>query len=159
MSISDRLAAILKGDFWPTTPQFGVRGTWRGRGWAHSVVRPVVTISSSLTPMVYLIPFSNYLAGSKSVFVRPPAHPSVRPGFDDTYRSRSYSFVERQKRKPFVHSNVKWTKQTTRIGSFLHIYASGVYFFCDTTLCRTLTLTDLIRHHPTERVRKNLRVY
>ena len=43
--------------------------------------------------MVYLLPFSSYLAGSKNVFVL-PCDP---PGYDDKYRSRSYHFVERQK--------------------------------------------------------------
>ena len=43
--------------------------------------------------MVYLLPFLSYLAGSKSVSARP----HVRHGYDDKYRSRNYSFVERQK--------------------------------------------------------------
>ena len=44
--------------------------------------------------MVYLLQFSIYLAGSKNVSARPP----VRPGYGDTYHSRSYYFIERQKR-------------------------------------------------------------
>ena len=39
------------------------------------------------------LPLSSYLAGSKTVSARPSA-----PRYDDRYRSRSYCFVERQKR-------------------------------------------------------------
>ena len=44
------------------------------------------------THMVYLLPISSYLAGFKSV----SALPSVRPGYDDKYRSINYRFVLRQ---------------------------------------------------------------
>ena len=55
------------------------RGTFRpsglgdmgGRGWAHSIASPWVANSSLLTHMVHLLPFLSYLAGSKSVSVRP----------------------------------------------------------------------------------------
>ena len=57
------------------------------------VAHPWVPISIELTHMVHLLPFSSYLAASKSVSVRLP----VRPGYDDKYCSRSYRFVERQK--------------------------------------------------------------
>ena len=93
------LAAITKGDF--STPGLGSWGlgcSW-GRRWAYSIARPWVPISSRLTRMVYLLPFSSYLAGTKSVSVRPSARPParpyvrphVRPGHDDKYRSRSYA--------------------------------------------------------------------
>ena len=52
-----------------------------------------IIISSQLAYMVYLLPFLSYVAGSKSVTVRPP----VRPGYDDKYRSISYRFVDWQK--------------------------------------------------------------
>ena len=76
------------------TPTYypSVWGTW-GQGWAHSVARPWVHISSPLTHMVYLLTFFSYLTGSKSV----SGHPSVRPRHDDKYRSESYRFVEQQK--------------------------------------------------------------
>ena len=70
------------------TPRFGVRGD---RRWADSVARPLISISSPLTHMIYLLPFLSYSAGPKSV--------SVRPGYDDKYHSRSYRFVERQNGK------------------------------------------------------------
>ena len=60
-----------------------------GAGMSSFVIRPLVPISSPLTHMVYMLPFSSYLAGSKGF-------PPVRPGYDDKYRSSSYRFVERQ---------------------------------------------------------------
>ena len=71
---------------WFTTP---VWGTW-GLGWAHSVARPCIPIGSPLIHMIYLLPFSSYLAGSKSVS-------APRPRYDDKYGSRSHHFVDRQK--------------------------------------------------------------
>ena len=72
-------------------PRFGVRGS---RGRAYSVARPYVTISSPLTHIIiYLLPLLRYLAVYKSVSARQ----SVRPGYDDKCRSRSYCFVERRK--------------------------------------------------------------
>ena len=69
------------------TPRFEVRG---GQRWAHLTACPLVPISSPFPHMVYLLPLlSSYLAGCKSA--------SVRPGYDDKYRSGSHSFVERQK--------------------------------------------------------------
>ena len=58
------MAAISTGDLSTTRfREFG--GTW-GRGWAHSIARPWIAISSPLTHGLSLIVFS-YLAGSKSV--------------------------------------------------------------------------------------------
>ena len=51
-----------------------VRGMW-GRDWAHSIARQLVPIGALLTHVVYLLPFLNYLAGSKSVSVRLPILP------------------------------------------------------------------------------------
>ena len=51
--------------------------------WAHSIARPLVPVSFPLTHMVFLLPFWSYLAGSKSVSVRPPARAEI----DDKYRS------------------------------------------------------------------------
>ena len=70
----------------------GVREDVGGWRWAYSMARPWVPIGSRLTHqnMVYLLPFSSYLAGSKSV-------PPVRPGYADKCRCRCYRFVERQK--------------------------------------------------------------
>ena len=45
-----------------------VRGS---RGCAHSIARPCVPISFTLTHMVYLLPYLSYLAGSKGVSARP----------------------------------------------------------------------------------------
>ena len=42
-------------------------------------------------------PFLSNFAGSRSVFARPSVRPSVRSGWDDKCRSRSYRFVEWQK--------------------------------------------------------------
>ena len=50
-------------------------------GWAHSVARPCIRISSPLTHKVYLWLFLSYLAGSQSVSTRPP---SIRPYDPDT---------------------------------------------------------------------------
>ena len=63
------LVAISKGDF--STPKFG--GLWGhgGQGRVHSIARPWVPIGSPLPHMVYLLPFTSYLAGSKSVSVLP----------------------------------------------------------------------------------------
>ena len=58
-------------------PSVRVRG---GIGMSSLVARPSIAISSILTHMVYLLPFISYLAGTKSVSVRPP----VRPGYDMT---------------------------------------------------------------------------
>ena len=58
----------------------------------------MVSISSLLTHMVYLLPFFSYLAGAQRVSDRPSDCPQpVRPGYDYKYRSRSYRFAERQK--------------------------------------------------------------
>ena len=51
-----------------------------GRGdRAHSIARLWVPISSPLTTMFHLLPFSSYLAGSKSVSVR-PLRPAAKIG-------------------------------------------------------------------------------
>ena len=47
----------------------GLRYVW-GRGWFPSIARLWVPISSPLTHMAYLLPFSSDLAGSKSVSAR-----------------------------------------------------------------------------------------
>ena len=60
--------------------------------------------------MVYLLPFLSYLANSKSVSVRPPTCPPIRPGYDDKYRSRSYRFVERQKRPVLICQKLGWCR-------------------------------------------------
>ena len=50
------------------TPPFDVRGS---RGWAHSMARPWVPISSLLTHMVYLLPFLplDEAIASRAIFV------------------------------------------------------------------------------------------
>ena len=60
--------------------------------------------------MVYLLPFWGYLAGCKSVSVRPPGSQSlpVWPGYDDKYRSRSYRVVQRQKPTSFEVTLLFW---------------------------------------------------
>ena len=55
----------------------GIRG---GRGWTLSIARPRVPSSSPLTHVVYILQFSSYLTGSKSVFARPSVRLPVRPG-------------------------------------------------------------------------------
>ena len=90
-SISNRLAAISKGDF--SASRFGGLGRRGDRGWTHSIARTWIPIGSPLTcGLVYLLPFSSYSAGSKTVSVRPP----VGLGYDDKYCPRSYHFIERQ---------------------------------------------------------------
>ena len=59
------------------------------RGRARSTACRWVPISFLLTHMVYLLSFWSYLAGTKSV--------SVRPRYDDEYRFRTYRFIEQQK--------------------------------------------------------------
>ena len=49
-------------------------------------------MGSSRGLIIVVITLLSYLAGTKSVFVRPP----VRTGYDDNYRSRNYWFVEWQ---------------------------------------------------------------
>ena len=76
-SISNHLATISKadvltskfGDLWGTITFLEGYGGHGGRGWAHSIARTWVPVSSPLTHMVYLLPFLilSYLAGSKSV--------------------------------------------------------------------------------------------
>ena len=61
--MSNRLTAILNGDF--LTPSLRDMGEREGQGQAHSIARPQVPISSSMTHMVYLILFLSDLAGSK----------------------------------------------------------------------------------------------
>ena len=86
-------------NLWSSIYDPSVWGTW-GSGWTHSEARLWVPISSPLTHMVYLFPFSSCLTGSKSASVRPPpGHPSVRSGYNDKYHSRIYSLVEWQKCK------------------------------------------------------------
>ena len=68
------LDAISKVFFTPPPPpptRFGVRGDVGVRGWAHSIARPWVPISSLLTHIVYLLPSLSHLAGPKSVSARP----------------------------------------------------------------------------------------
>ena len=88
LSVWNYLAAISKEDF--STPRFGGR---RNVG-----VRPWVASSSQSTYMAYLLPFFSYLAGSKNI--------SIRPGYDDKYRSSSYNFVEQQKLHEYVWQQV-----------------------------------------------------
>ena len=63
----------------------------------HSIARPRVPISSPLTHLVYPSPCLSYLTCSNS-FCCLSARP-CRPGYDGNDRSRSYRFVERQKRQ------------------------------------------------------------
>ena len=55
LSTTNWLAEIWKGDF--STSRFGRLVGRGGQGWAHPRARPWVPISSSLTHMVYLLPF------------------------------------------------------------------------------------------------------
>ena len=57
-------------NLWSPIYDRSVCGTWWS-GWAHSVSHPCIPISSVLRHMVYLLPFSSYIAGSKRRF-RPP---------------------------------------------------------------------------------------
>ena len=65
--------------FWPLAP------IWAsvGQGWAYLIAYPYVPISSPSTHKVHLLPFSNYLAGSKSVS-------TIQPRYDDNCHGRSY---------------------------------------------------------------------
>ena len=55
-------------------------------------------------PGLHLLPFGNYLASFKAFPpVNPPTCPAVWPGYDDSYRTISYSFVERQKLQSLHH--------------------------------------------------------
>ena len=76
-SVSYRVLQTL-----PTLPKYGSQEahhkqglaameSMSGRGEAHPIANPWVPISSSLTHMVKPLPFSSYLAGSKSVFISP----------------------------------------------------------------------------------------
>ena len=63
----------------PHNPPHDVLNLWtpicnRSRGWAHLIAHIWVPISS--THMIYLLPVSSFLAGSKSVSAHPPARPS-----------------------------------------------------------------------------------
>ena len=55
---------------------------------------PSVPMGTSLTHIVYLLPFLSYLVIPKAFA---SVRPCVQPGYDGNYRSRSYCFVERQK--------------------------------------------------------------
>ena len=70
-------------------------GIW-GQGQAHSIASPWVPIGCPLTHKVFSYRFLSYLAGSKSWLFCPPVHPTVRPGYDDNCRFRSYCFAELQ---------------------------------------------------------------
>ena len=90
IDISVNLTVIscnLKGGLFDT--RSGVTWTVGAQGWAHSIDHPWVPISFPLTDIFYLLPFSSYLAGSKSI--------SVPPGYDDKYCSRSHCFIVLQK--------------------------------------------------------------
>ena len=63
----DHMMCSICGRRFATAP-FGVRGS---RGWAHSITRPWVSISSPLTNMVHLLLFWSYLVGCKNVSARP----------------------------------------------------------------------------------------
>ena len=73
-------------NLWSPIYDLSVFGMW-GSGWAHSVSRPCIPISSPLTHMVYLLPFSSYLAGSKSFPARPSVRPSDRPSDPATMKN------------------------------------------------------------------------
>ena len=73
----------------------GVRWAVGGRGWVHSIACPWVHISSPLTHMVYLLPFSSYLAGPKSVSSR-PSDPETMTNI--ALEATAYCCVEWQKR-------------------------------------------------------------
>ena len=64
-------------NLWSLICHPSVLGMW-GRRRAHSVAPAWIPISSPLTQMVYLLPFLSYLAGSKSVSVRPPDLDTMR---------------------------------------------------------------------------------
>ena len=78
-----------------STLRLRVKGGRGGSGVGPFDSPPIwLPISSPLTHMVYLLLFSSYSAGSKSVSVLAP----VRHGYnDDKYCSRRYRFIERQK--------------------------------------------------------------
>ena len=84
---------------WFTTPLFG--GTW-GLEWTHLVARPYIPISSSLTHNGLSVTVFELFSWLQKCF-----HPSVRPGYDDKYRSRSYRFVKRQKSRPVQRTMVQ----------------------------------------------------
>ena len=117
-STSNRLAETWKEDF--STPGLGVRG----REWAHSIVRPWVPISSPLTHLVYLLPILSYLAGFKSVCTCP----SVRPEYDDKYRSTSYHFVERQIPNT-VQRTYAWRVKEVTLSIHLNIFKRNAEAF------------------------------
>ena len=62
---------------------------------------PMGSYLPPVTHLVYLLPFLSYLACSKST--------SIRPGYDDKYRSRSYRFVEQQQTNSDEYDNIKKT--------------------------------------------------
>ena len=62
-------------NLWSPIYDPSVWGTCRS-GWAHSVARLCIPNSSPLTHMVYFLPFWSYLAGPKSVSVRPSVPPT-----------------------------------------------------------------------------------
>ena len=88
------------------TSWFVIRG---GHGWANSVAGPWVPISSPLAHGLSRNVFELF-----SWFQRrfsPPLRPPVRPGYDYKYRSRSYRFVERQKRDDVCRFCCRSTKR------------------------------------------------
>ena len=93
----------------------GLGYVW-GQGWAQSIAHPWVHISSLLTHMIYPLPFWSYLAG----------HPHSQPS-DDKYCSRSYRFIERQKR--FDLSNFRKQKNNPKL-DLCHLLNRRPCAFC-----------------------------
>ena len=91
-SISNRLTETLNADY--STPQIWARRRWES-GWAHSIARSWVTISSLLAHMVYLsLFFWSYLVIfsfelSNTISARPP----VQPSDPDTMTTTSRSYI------------------------------------------------------------------
>ena len=92
-----RMMCSICGCRFATSP-YGVRGS---PGWAYLVARPWVPISSPLTHVVYLLPVSSYLAGSKNISVRPSDPDTIKNTGLETTASSSGTQKPLQNTKHF----------------------------------------------------------
>ena len=116
----------------------GLRCLGRCWGLARLIARPWASISSLLTHMVYLLPFLNYLAGSKSVSTSSPARPSQM-----RWQIPLYKLWLRQRQK----IDCLWVKGTSNSSSCSKSISRKLTCYVWSTKSKT-SLRSTISHEP-----------